>query len=128
MIIYCCGCENHIKAKLCTGKEIYPYRPDLYDKEFYKCIDCGNYVGVHSGTVKPLGCIPTPEIHRLRGLIHSILDPMWKSGMVKRSYLYENISKSIGFDFHTAKLKSVHGCRNVLNIIVDIKNQLTKVY
>lgn len=61
-LIYCCECDEVVKCELKSGKEIYPHRPALYDVNMYECPNCHNRVGVHKGTTKALGCIPTPEI------------------------------------------------------------------
>ena len=79
MILYCVNCKKDIEGILTSGKEIYPHRKDLYNLKFYKCPVCGNYVGCHKGTEKPLGCIPSRELKRYRMSVHDILDPLWKS-------------------------------------------------
>ena len=81
MDIYCCGCNKDTAARLTNGEEIYPHRKDLYSLPFWKCDQCGNYVGCHHKTknqTKPLGCIPTQEIKNIRKKIHTVLDPLWK--------------------------------------------------
>jgi len=55
MTIFCCTCEREIKARLTTGREIYPKWPKLAAKNFYRCDECKGYVGCHPGTATPLG-------------------------------------------------------------------------
>ncbi len=74
MLIYCCGCNEKIKARLTNGEEIYPHRTDLYLLPFWKCDSCGNFVGCHHKTdnpTKPLGCIPSHQ--RLKMLVNTYI-------------------------------------------------------
>ncbi len=122
MKIYCCECKKEIEAKLTDGGEIYPHRQDLRDLPFWKCDTCGNYVGCHHKTehrTKPLGCIPNNEIKNARKEIHNILDPLWKSGRVDRKILYAEISKHIGWKYHTAKIRDIEEARKIYRFIRD---------
>lgn len=95
---------------------VYPHRPDLHAQPFWKCDACGNYVGCHHKTDKPitpLGCIPTPEIKNARKHIHAILDPLWQSGRISRKQLYGIISERTGRCYHTAQIRSVEEAREV---------------
>lgn len=120
--IYCCGCEKDVFPRLTNGSEIYPWRPDLKELPFWKCDKCGNYVGCHhkaksiTTRIKPLGCIPTPEIRNARSHIHALIDPAWKSGKVTRGEIYEYISYEIGQQFHTADIRSVDMARLIYKI------------
>ena len=62
MTLWCCGCQREVEAVCATVGEIYPHRTDLHKKRFWRCPTCGNYVGCHPGSEKPLGNIPTPEL------------------------------------------------------------------
>jgi hypothetical protein len=120
MLIYCCSCEKKVNARLTDGSEIYPHRQDLYDLPFWKCDNCGNYVGCHHKTknrTSPLGHIPSKEIMEKRKQIHSILDPLWKSGRYSRKKLYARLSELLGWNYHTAMIRSVEEANKVLEII-----------
>lgn len=119
MKLHCCGCGHDVEARLTNGKEVYPHRPDLFDLPFWKCDVCGNFVGCHHKTANrtcPLGCIPTPEIKRIRMKIHALIDPIWKSGRLSRSKLYLMLSKKVGWEYHTAKISTVEEAERVLKI------------
>lgn len=121
--IWCCGCNEKVKARLTDGSEIYPHRRDLHPLPFWKCDKCGNYVGCHHKTknrTQPLGCIPTPEIKNARQNIHKLLDPIWKAGKIKRSELYLEISNRVGWKYHTAQIRSVEEAREIYKIIKEI--------
>lgn len=124
MEIYCCGCEQEIDARLTDGAEIYPHRRDLHSLPFWKCDVCGNFVGCHHKTkcrTKPLGCIPTTEIKNARKHIHRVLDPLWKSGRMKRGEVYAQIAKAIGVEeYHTAEIRTVEQARSVYRAVQRI--------
>lgn len=117
--IYCCGCSKKIDAKLTSGREIYPHRPDLSNIPLWKCGNCGNYVGCHhktSNPTQPLGCIPTPDIMAARKKIHAYIDPFWKSGQISRSKLYAMISTRLGYKYHTANIRTIDEADKILAI------------
>lgn len=107
--IYCCACGRDVAARLTCGAEIYPHREDLSNLPFWRCDTCGNFEGCHHKTknpTAPLGCIPTPELREARKKLHRLIDPIWQSGRMGRSELYEAISREVGWKFHTAKTRS----------------------
>lgn len=118
MKIYCCACGNDVDARLTDGKEIYPHRLDLFSLPFWKCDKCKNFVGCHHKTkdrTKPLGCIPTPEIKNARKQIHSLLDPLWTSGRMKRGAIYGRLSAVLGREYHTAEIRTMSEANTILN-------------
>jgi len=120
--IYCCQCEKKVKARLTTGKEIYPHRADLANLPFWICDECINFVGCHHKTrnsTQPLGVIPTLEIKEARKHIHALLDPIWKSGKMNRTQLYALLSEKIGWTYHTAKIRSIEEARIIYKIVRD---------
>jgi hypothetical protein len=121
MMIFCCGCQNEIDARLTDGTEIYPHRPDLFSLPFWKCDGCGNHVGCHHKTgnrTKPLGNIPTKELRNARQHIHKILDPIWKNGDMRRGQLYAQVARAIGYkQYHTAEIKTVEEARRIYEIV-----------
>ena len=123
--IYCCGCGVKVKARLTSGAEIYPHRPYLSSLPFWKCDACGNYIGCHHKTknrTRPLGVIPTPEIKNARQHIHKILDPLWQSGRFDRKKLYQIITDKCGWQYHTAKIRSVEEAREIYKFVREIAN------
>lgn len=128
--IYCAGCETKVVAKLINGQEAYPHRQDLFPLPFWKCDDCGNFVGCHWKTkdrTRPLGCIPTPELKNARREIHKILDPIWKNGGTSRTRLYKQIAKRIGRrKYHTAQIRSIEEARQVYRIVRELATAQTE--
>ncbi|MBS4040385.1 MAG: hypothetical protein KGZ81_07260 [Flavobacteriales bacterium] len=127
--IYCTGCETEVEARLTDGTERYPHRPDLAELPFWHCDTCGAWVGCHHKTTNrtlPLGYLATPEILKARIKIHDLLDPLWKSGMIKRGQAYAHIAKRLGYQYHTGEIKSLEEARTVYQIVADLHNQLLK--
>ena len=72
----CCGKP----ARLTSGGEVYPHRPDLRDKAIWLCDDCRAYVGCPPGTTDPLGFPANAELRAARMKLHNLrLDPIWKN-------------------------------------------------
>lgn len=60
-----------------TGREVYPHRPDLYGKQFYKCTPCDATVGCHPDG-RPLGRLANAELRREKQATHALFDPLWQ--------------------------------------------------
>ena len=118
--LYCCGCEAEVDAHHTDGQEIYPHRKDLRNKIFCICRTCGNYVGCHQLSLKPLGCIPTPEVRRERQRVHQTLDPIWKSGDMSRTKVYKAMSEKLGKEFHAGDLASLDEIETAVKAANDI--------
>lgn len=115
--VFCYICNKTIDVELVTGKEIYPHRKDLYPLKFYQCQFCQGYVGVHKGTLKPLGYIVSNKIKKARMKIHDIIDPIWKNKKMKRKEVYKKISNHIGKKFHTAEIKTIDEADEILKFL-----------
>lgn len=127
MLIYCCECKVYVDTRLTNGNEIYSHRKDLANIPFWKCDTCGNYVGCHHKTnekTKPLGVIPDRKIRELRKEIHSSMDFLWKDKKISRRALYRRLTNSLGFEFHTAELKTEKDCKLVLECVSRIRSEL----
>jgi zinc-finger-containing domain len=124
MWIWCCGCKVLVQARLTTGAEIYPHRQDLRDLPFWRCDVCRNYVGCHHKTTnptKPLGNIPTVELRAARMRIHAVIDPLWKSGTMKRKAIYARLSEQLGRKYHTADLRTLDEAKRMFEAALVLK-------
>lgn len=130
MKIYCCGCQKEVEARLANGREVYPHRPDLRGLPFWKCDGCGNHVGCHHKTkdsTRPLGNIPTPVLRDARKHIHALVDPLWRSGKMKRGQLYAKLAASIGArSYHTGEIRTIEEARTVYRVAKEISQEASR--
>ena len=130
--IYCCECKNQSEVHLVGGDVIYPHRPDLYCKNFWKCLKCNNYVGCHDNSKNPtkeMGFIAGKEMKKARQFIHALLDPMWKGhkDRTKRGFIYNLIADELGKkEYHTAKIKTIEEAREVYKMLQNIPGLIKK--
>lgn len=73
-----CG-ECGKPAGLVDGRTLYPHRPDLATKPFWRCCVCGAYVGCHDGTFQAKGSPAGPETRQARIEAHAVFDPLWRA-------------------------------------------------
>lgn len=69
---YCGNASEHV-----DGTTIYPHRPDLAVKKFWRCQPCDAYVGCHLGTPEPLGTLANAELRKARSEAHNAFDALW---------------------------------------------------
>lgn len=111
---YCCG-----EAELVTGQAIYPHRPDLAHKRFYRCHSCDAYVGCHPGTTKPLGRLANASLRQAKQRAHKSFDPLWKTGRMKRGQAYAWLAQQLGIpkqDCHIGMFDE-DTCERVVRIV-----------
>lgn len=93
MNLTCSYCDQ--PSELVGGLDIYPHRPDLAHKWFYRCLPCSAYVGCHPGTKKPLGRLANEQLRRAKNRAHAAFDPLWKNGPMKRGDAYHWLAKRL---------------------------------
>ncbi len=112
-----------------TGDVLYPYRPDLHAKQFWRCPDGCAHVGCHSGTQVPLGDLAAPEVRVARMNAHNVFDDIWKIGGISRPDAYRMLAERMGIsqdECHIGKFdkdmcdRAVSICRDWMN-----ENKLT---
>lgn len=81
-VIACPYCSA--RAENVGGDVIYPHRPDLADKRFWRCVPCDAYVGCHRGTSNPLGRLANAELRTAKIAAHAALDPIWRARLVRK--------------------------------------------
>jgi hypothetical protein len=84
------------RVLLVTGREVYPYRPDLFSKLIWRCETCGAYTGCHPGTTKRVGRLANAETRALKVAAHDAFDALWKSGRMSRTKAYAWLRKQTG--------------------------------
>jgi hypothetical protein len=92
--IACAYCQR--PARLVDGTDLYPRRPDLAEKMFWKCAPCDAWVGCHPGTTKPLGRLADAELRAAKQRVHALLDPIWKARELRRKEAYKMLAAGLG--------------------------------
>lgn len=89
-------------ADLVTGAEVYPHRPDLHHKPFWRCT-CGAYVGCHPDTDIPLGYPAGPITRRARSDAHAAFDPLWEAKQ-RRDKVSKGKAREAGYSWLAEQL------------------------
>lgn len=113
----CPYCECH--AGLVTGADIYPRRPELASKPFWKCATCAAYVGCHPGTLKPMGRLADAQLRAWKVRAHQVFDRHWKSQGMTRSQAYQWLATELGItqsDCHIGMF-DVAQCQRVVDVV-----------
>lgn len=89
-----CGKE----AEFVGGDVIYPHRPDLHEKKFWRCsTGCDAYVGCHQHTAAPFGTLANAELRRARNTAHRTFDQIWRDHRaMKRKEAYAWLAEQLG--------------------------------
>lgn len=73
----------------------------------WQCSNCNATVGCHYGTNSPLGFMANGYTRKLRFQLHSIIDPVWHSGLAKRNEVYLWLAKEFNLpEFHISQLST----------------------
>lgn len=51
--------------------------------------------------------------------MHRIIDLLWKNKKVKRRELYKKISDYLGYEYHTAEIRTIEEGRKVYKFVRD---------
>jgi hypothetical protein len=98
----CADCRSAERVTMARGPDIYPHRPDLADKLFWRC-SCGAYCGVHAGTLKAFGSPAGKATRDARQAAHAAFDPLWKKRM-QLSKLSQNVARGRGYKWLAGQL------------------------
>ena len=101
--LICSDCGGR-DVQCVPGQEIYPHRPDLYAKWFWRCA-CGAYVGCHPNSQTPLGTPAGPATRKARNQAHAAFDALWQRKMRRgtprkeaRNAGYAWLAREMGLD------------------------------
>lgn len=108
---------------LINGLVIYPHRPDLADLSFYQCSPCDAYVGCHKGGTEPLGRLADKELRAWKSKTHKVFDPLWRSGLMKRSEAYKQLAIEMNIESKSCHVGmfSVEQCKQAYEICKSAK-------
>lgn len=105
-------------TELVTGDVIYPDKPALAEKKFWRCPRCQAYVGCHPGTEKPLGSTANAELRQARMAAHDVFDQLWKSNeLTKRdAYIWLRVSMFLSEDECHISMFDLEQCQTVVRL------------
>ena len=108
-------------AELVGGDVIYPRRPDLAAKKFWRCAACDAYVGCHGLTSVPLGRLANKDLREAKKKAHAAFDPIWKGGTLTRKAAYSWLAKMMGIPSENAHIGMFNEaqCRQVVGICMN---------
>lgn len=116
--VNCPYCQE--PAELVGGNVIYPHRPDLAGKKFWRCEPCQAHVGVHaeSPSFEPLGRLANKELRNWKQRAHDVFDPLWKRGLYTRHEAYALLQAKMGLAKNQAHIgmMDVDQCKQVVQI------------
>lgn len=97
---------------------MYPHRPDLHDKRFYRCAPCAAWVGCHPGSANPLGRLANAELRKAKSAAHTAFDPLWKSKRMRRKEAYGWLAERLGVKKNECHIGmfDVADCKRVVEI------------
>ena len=84
-------------AEKVAGNVMYPSRPDLAHRQFYRCLPCDACVGCHPTTGLALGTLANRDLRRIRMAAHGAFDPLWMAGgVMTRTDAYKWLAGELG--------------------------------
>ena len=121
--------EGGSEPRLTDGREIYPHRPDLASKRFYKCDTCpSSYCGCHPNTTTPLGYPCGAQTRKARGEAHAVVDPIWRDRITSRQTVYFELARRLQIpreECHIAWM-TADEARDAALVAKDIRADLEK--
>jgi hypothetical protein len=92
--VTCSYCRK--AAQLHGGKDVYPHRKDLAERNFWVCWPCDAWVACHirDDGQQPLGELANEELRAARTSAHAAFDPLWKDGAMTRDAAYAWLSEA----------------------------------
>lgn len=121
-LVICPYCRT--TADLVSGGEVYPHRPDLHEKWFYRCTPCDARVGCHPDTKEPLGRMANAELRVAKMEAHEYFDMIWKrecAGLMKRKEAYAWLAGAMGIDKNDCHIGmfDLEQCKRVVELSKD---------
>lgn len=91
----------------------------------WACFDCNAWVGCHKNSKDhaPLGRLANKELRRAKMEAHRALDPLWKSGGMRRKDAYQLVAEQMSIparEMHIGML-DVNQCRRVVEVCLELR-------
>lgn len=113
-------------ARLVTGATLYPHRPDLAHKRFFRCSICDRYVGTHPNGF-PMGAPADDDTRRARHRAHCAFDSIWENGWLPKGAAYEWLADQFGLTAEAAHIgffdvaRCVDLCERVAGVAAQVR-------
>lgn len=91
--------NRHVVCPYCKKEAELVDSSAIYSKSYgliYLCKPCDAYVGVHFGTVNPLGTLANKETREARKVAHRAFDNIWQRKLMTRHKAYKELAKRMG--------------------------------
>lgn len=107
------------KAEWVPNEQVYGHR---YGRSYmcYFCKACDSYVGCHNNTQTPLGTMANKELRQWRVKAHAHIDPLWRSGRMKRSAVYKLLKDKLGKPIHIGSA-DIDLCKEILALNLEVE-------
>ena len=113
-------------CRYCGNEVVFTSNAEIYGREYgngkcYLCRRCRAFVGVHTGTIIPLGTLANDELRNARKQAHNEFDKLWKgpTRRMTRYNAYRWLAKEMNLerkDTHIA-LFEVEQCKKVIELL-----------
>lgn len=89
-------------CRYCGSVVVLTSNAEIYGKEYgngkcYLCRNCKAFVGVHTGTIIPLGTLADDKLRKARNRAHYYFDKLWKepTRVMKRNDAYSWLAQQL---------------------------------
>ena len=117
-------------CRYCGNEVVFTSNAEIYGREYgngkcYLCRNCRAFVGVHTGTIIPLGTLANDELRKARNQAHTEFDKLWRGNtrILTRFNAYKWLAEEMDLkqeDTHIA-LFEIEQCKKVVELV---KNRL----
>lgn len=116
-----------MKCNLCGGHALFLANSIVYGRKVgrwpyvWYCSRCSAYVGVHTGTTRPLGTLADATTRKARKEAHLAFDPLWRSGPLSRHEAYGWLAGQLGIAHDQCHIGMFDAttCQRVVAIMQD---------
>lgn len=117
--IFCPYCGA--KAELMDSAAVYRKSYGM----IWACLPCNAFVGCHKNSANhpPLGTLANKELREWRKRAHAVLDPLWKSGRMRRRAVYQILDDAMGLAKGQAHIAmfNIEQCQEVIRICKQLQ-------
>lgn len=111
--------NDKLVCQYCGGLCEWVENKEIYGRNYGKsymtwlCRPCDAFVGCHNNTKKPKGNVSNKELREWRKSAHRIVDDYWKSGKMKRAWVYSRMSRYFNKEVHIG-WSGVEMCKRIV--------------